>query len=222
LLVTWCTAQNFISLQKYLFFGSETLQSNGKKLNSKVILLATIAVILTVTVATAGFLSVNRGNPIDANNNLQTDTPPPQQSNEPTDEAAPTNTPQPTAQSSTAQSSSSGGSSSSGVTTDGVIAYSDSSYTQTLTSIQWGTIPAGSSIERTIYLKNPQSSPLTLNLSTSNWNPAGAANFITITWNKENQVLGGGQSTTATITLAVASNISSISDFSVKISITGS
>jgi hypothetical protein len=198
------------------------LQSNGKKLSSKVILLAAIAVILTVSVATAGFLSTDRGNPIDANNNPQTSTPTPLQSNEPIEES-PTATSQPAATtSSTSQSSSSGGdSSSSPVTSDGVLAYSDSSCTQPLTSIQWGTIAAGSFVERTIYLKNPQSTPLTLSLSTSNWNPANAANFITITWNKENQVLDGGQSTTATIRLTVASTVSSNSDFNVKIVITG-
>lgn len=212
----------FYFTTKYLFSGSLIVQSEGKKRSSKAVLLAIVAVILTVSVATAGFLSVNRDNPPDADNNRQTDTPPPQQSNEPNE--SPSATPQPTkeSQSDPTPSSSSGDSSSSGVITNGVIAYSDSSCGQTLTSIQWGAIPANSSVARTIYLKNPQSSPLNLSLSTSNWNPAGAANFITITWNKENQVLGGGQSTTATVTLTVASNVTSISDFNVKISITGS
>lgn len=100
--------------------------------------------------------------------------------------------------------------------------YSDSACTLNLTSIDWGNVYPSGSVSRTIYVKNTGNVPMTLSMTTTAWNPAGAAGQITVTWNKENAVLNAGQSTSATLTLNVSQSISGVTSFSVDIIITGS
>lgn len=112
-------------------------------------------------------------------------------------------------------------SSSGTVTAVNVGVYSDSACTTALTSIDWGTIPPGNSVTRTIYVKNTGNTAITLSMTKTGWNPTTANGPITITWDKEAAALGVGASTAATITLSVSSSISGITSFSVNIVITG-
>jgi hypothetical protein len=99
--------------------------------------------------------------------------------------------------------------------------YSDSACTQPLTSINWGTISPGSSVTKTIYVKNTGNTQVTLSMTTTNWNPESANGPITLTWNRQGATLSAGASVAATLTLSVSSSISSITTFSVNIVITG-
>jgi uncharacterized protein YcnI len=107
------------------------------------------------------------------------------------------------------------------VTTINVGVYSDSSCTQALTSIDWGTLSPGNSITKLIYVKNTGNAPITLGMTKTGWNPTSANGPITITWNKEGTTLSVGQYIAATLTLSVSSSISGITTFSVNIVITG-
>ena len=100
--------------------------------------------------------------------------------------------------------------------------YSDSQCTQTLTSIDWGTIRPGENASKTIYVKNTGNAPITLNMATSNWNPSNASQVVTLTWNKEGATLNAGQSTAATLTLTVSSASQGLTSFSMNIIISGS
>jgi hypothetical protein len=100
--------------------------------------------------------------------------------------------------------------------------YSDSACTTPLSSIDWGTLTAGGNISRTIYVKNTVSGlALTLSMGTSNWTPVGAEAPISLTWNQAGTRLQPGQSVAATLTLAVSSTITDVTNFSVQINITG-
>ncbi len=100
--------------------------------------------------------------------------------------------------------------------------YSDSSCTQNLTSISWGSIAAGGSTTKTIYVKNTGTGTLTLSTPTvSGWTPSGASTYITLTWDKTGTQLTAGQSVTATLTLSVSSSITGITTFSNTITIQG-
>ena len=113
------------------------------------------------------------------------------------------------------------------VSASGVVAtanlgvYSDSACTTKLTSIDWGTISPSSSISKTVYVKNLGTTPLTIAMSETNWNPTIADGPITLTWNRESTILAANQVSTATLTLAIASSISGITSFSTNIVITG-
>ena len=100
--------------------------------------------------------------------------------------------------------------------------YSDSACTQNLTSISWGAVSPGESVDRTVYVKNTGTAPITLSMSTSGWSPAAANGPISISWNRGGTALNAGQSTAATITLSTISGISGITDFNVNIIVTGS
>jgi hypothetical protein len=108
-------------------------------------------------------------------------------------------------------------------TTANIGVYTDSACTTALTSIDWGTTSPGSSIARTVYVKNTGSGvSLTLSMTTSSWSPAGANGPITLSWNKESTVLTPGQSVAAVITCSISSSITGITSFSVQILISGS
>jgi hypothetical protein len=100
--------------------------------------------------------------------------------------------------------------------------YADPACTIVLNSIEWGTIPNGSIASTTIYIKNlGQNSNLTLRFNTSNWNPAIAANYITLSWNYSGQVLQPGQSIAVEMRLAVSSSATGFTAFTHQISIDG-
>ncbi|MGD6807272.1 MAG: hypothetical protein ACQCN4_09985 [Candidatus Bathyarchaeia archaeon] len=108
------------------------------------------------------------------------------------------------------------------VSTINVSVYKDNACTQTVTAIDWGTLTPGTSATYILYIKNSGSASETLSISTSDWSPSAAAQYITITWNRENTVLNANQVVQATVTLTVSAGIpSSITSFSNHITITG-
>ena len=108
-------------------------------------------------------------------------------------------------------------SSSGTVTAINVGVYSDSACTTELTSIDWGMISPGNSVNRTIYLKNTGNAQITLFMTKTNWNPVNADGPITLTWNRENATLNVDQVTSAILTLILSESISGITNFSVDI-----
>ena len=85
--------------------------------------------------------------------------------------------------------------------------------TETVTTIDWGMLEPGESKNVTIYLKNEGNTPINLSLDTSNWNPASASSFLTVTWNQEGTSLAPGAVATAVITLTVSESITGIDNF---------
>ncbi len=107
------------------------------------------------------------------------------------------------------------------IKTVGVGVYKDSGCTQTLSAIDWGTLAPGSVRNYTAYIRSEGNTVLVLSRTINNWNPALASGYITLNWNREGYVLSAGTSVQATLTLSVASNITSIASFSFDIVITG-
>jgi hypothetical protein len=100
--------------------------------------------------------------------------------------------------------------------------YSDYACTQKLDSLDWGDITPGDPVSKTIYLKNTGNTRIKLGMTKSNWNPPQANGLITLTWDKENEVLNPKQTATATLTIRAADEIVDITTFSVTILICGS
>jgi hypothetical protein len=99
--------------------------------------------------------------------------------------------------------------------------YSDASCTNSISSMNWGSIAAGGSSSQTVYVKNTGTGSMTLSMIISAWSPTNANSYITISWNKEGNVLASGQVATATITVTVSSSITGISSFSNTITFYG-
>lgn len=58
-------------------------------------------------------------------------------------------------------------------------------------------------------------------MTTSNYNPANATDYINTTWNQEATTLQPQQVTAATITLTITEDTAGLTDFSYTITITG-
>jgi len=107
------------------------------------------------------------------------------------------------------------------VTSADLEAYWDSDCTNTVSSINWGTIYPGESKNVTIYIKNTGNVPLTLSLLTDNWNPSEAESYLTLSWNYNGEHLQADETLPVTLTLVVSSNTQGITNFSFNIIITG-
>jgi hypothetical protein len=88
------------------------------------------------------------------------------------------------------------------ISTIGIGMYQDSGCTQNLTQINWGSLIAGNSISYTAYAKNLGNSPVTLTMTTANWNPSDAPNFLSLTWDYNGQTINQNQVVTVTFTLS--------------------
>jgi len=100
--------------------------------------------------------------------------------------------------------------------------YWDSQCTQSVTLVGWGTHEPGDSINRTIYIKNAGNAPMTLALTSSGWDPAEAVNHITLSWDKEGEVLDANVVAQAVLSLDISETVTGITDFSFNIVIEGS
>jgi hypothetical protein len=99
--------------------------------------------------------------------------------------------------------------------------YSDSACSQTVTSLNVGTLNPGGTANQTVYVKNTGNVPETLTMTTNNWTPTNAPTYLTLSWNQQNNVLAAGASIQATLTLTAASNTGSLTTFSCDVTLTG-
>lgn len=103
----------------------------------------------------------------------------------------------------------------------GVSVYWDSQCTNAVSSISWGALDAGTTKDVTIYVKNEGNVAVTLNMTTSNWDPQSAQSYMTLTWNRESYVLSAGTAIQTLLTLSVSSSVTGVTNFSFNIIITG-
>ena len=99
--------------------------------------------------------------------------------------------------------------------------YSDSGCTQSLTSLDWGTLYPGNTTTRTIYVKNTGMLPVRLAIADESWAPTTASSVLALTWNRQNTVLNVDQTMNATLTLRAAASTGSLEKFSFNIIVTG-
>jgi len=107
------------------------------------------------------------------------------------------------------------------VKTVGVEAYWDAACTNRVTEINWGLVEPNSTTNATIFLKNPGNAPITLGLSTENWNPSSASDYIALSWDYAGQTIDPGAVIQVNLVLSVSSNITAITSFRFDIIITG-
>jgi hypothetical protein len=104
----------------------------------------------------------------------------------------------------------------------GVGVYWDSGCSQSVSVIDWGSVEPGAVKNVTIYVRNEGNTPATLSLQTSNWNPANATDYISLSWNYNGQTIDLNQVIGVTLSLSISSNIEGITTFSFDIVIVGS
>ncbi len=104
----------------------------------------------------------------------------------------------------------------------GVGVYWDSACSNAVSSINWGMLNPGSSKNETIFIRNEGNTTVTLTMTTSNWNPSNASDYLTLNWNYNGQALEVGEVIQVTLTLSVSSSIDGITSFSFDITLTAS
>jgi hypothetical protein len=103
----------------------------------------------------------------------------------------------------------------------GVEVYWNSDGTGPVTSIDWGNPEPNETVTKTVYVENTGNSDMTLSLVVSNWTPTGADTYLTVTWDREDHLLGAGEIAAAVITLTVSADITGIDTFSFDMVIEG-
>lgn len=103
----------------------------------------------------------------------------------------------------------------------GLGVYWDPQCTDATSSLEFGQLEPGSSKNFALYIRNEGNTLLTLNIVSENWDPANAADYMTLTWNREGQQIDPDEIIGCTITLSVSPNIQGISSFSLDIIISG-
>ena len=99
--------------------------------------------------------------------------------------------------------------------------YWDSSCTNTTSTVDWGMLSPGTSKNVTLYVRNEGNTAVKLSLTTQNWNPLSASNYMRLSWNREAQTVNLGSVLNATLTFSVLSNVTGITNFSFDIVIAG-
>ena len=99
------------------------------------------------------------------------------------------------------------------ITTINMDAFSDSACTQQCTQIDFGTLNPGGVSTQTLYVKNTGTTSIVLSLDADNWNPVEAGLWLSVSWDREDQVLSAGDSILATLSLSVDKNIEVIEYF---------
>jgi len=100
------------------------------------------------------------------------------------------------------------------IKTIGVKIYFDQNCTNEVIELDWGLLNPASLNSRTLYIKNTCNIEITLNLTTKNWNPENASNFIFSSWNYSGQVIFPSEIIETNFYLQVSENITGIIDFS--------
>ena len=104
----------------------------------------------------------------------------------------------------------------------GVGIYEDSGCTTPLSSIDWGLLDPGSSANVSCYIRNEGNSALTLSMQTSNWSPADASTYLSLSWNYSGESLAPEAIIHVVFTLSVSPGVEGITDFSFDITVVGS
>lgn len=96
----------------------------------------------------------------------------------------------------------------------GLGVYSDPSCTIILSSVDWGLLSPGENKTFAFYLRSLSTVNSSLTLSSGNWAPTLAANYISLSWSRDNYRIAPGEVVPAILTLQVSSSIQGISSFS--------
>ena len=106
-------------------------------------------------------------------------------------------------------------------TTAEIGVYSNFQCTTQLTSLSWGTLEPGGSQAIVGYIKNEGTTPLTLSMYPSGWNPTQAEDYLTLSWNYNGASLDPNEVVQVTFTLFVNESIEGITNFSFSVNIVG-
>lgn len=93
--------------------------------------------------------------------------------------------------------------------------------TNPTSSINFGQLEPASTKSFVLYLRNDGNTLLTLSMTTENWSPETAAEYISLSWSLEGLEISAQQVLEFSLTLTVSETVSDIDQFSMDIVISG-
>ena len=109
----------------------------------------------------------------------------------------------------------------SAVETEGVGVYWDSNCTDRVSLIDWEVLTPGSQKNIVVNIRNEVEDQMNLSMSTKNWNPLEAADYLSLRWSYNGCRVDLGETLQVTLILSVSIKISGISSFGFDITIVG-
>jgi len=95
--------------------------------------------------------------------------------------------------------------------------YWDGNCSDTVSFIDWGNVEPESVKNVSLFIRNEGTVAADLFLSTDNWSPSNASEFVTLTWDYNGQTLDLFEIVPITLTLQVSPSVSGIKSFSFDI-----
>lgn len=95
--------------------------------------------------------------------------------------------------------------------------YWDSNCTNPVSLINWGTVEPDSTNNVTVYVRNEGNTAANISMTSENWNPSNAPNYLTLNWNYNGQQLNPSETVQITLSLNVSSSVQGIENFSFDI-----
>ena len=93
-------------------------------------------------------------------------------------------------------------------------------FSSNVSSIDWGILAPGSETKVTVFMRNEGNTEITLHLSTENWNPESAPQYISLSWDYDGNRISPEQIIQTTLSLYVSESIEGITHFTFDIIIT--
>jgi hypothetical protein len=109
----------------------------------------------------------------------------------------------------------------SAITTNKIGVYWDQNCTKPATSVNWGVLSPGDNKTITLYIRNEDNASLTLTITTINWNPEKAKQYLTLSCKQNNTSIEPQKTIKIQLTLQVKQNTKDIEDFSFDIAFEG-
>ncbi len=107
------------------------------------------------------------------------------------------------------------------IRTVGVEVYADEALSQPLTHIDWGEVSPGETKTFPAWASNTGNDAITLQMTTENWNPTEASQWIALTWNYGGDSILGSSAIPVTFSLSIDADVSGVTDFGFDILIEG-
>ncbi len=104
---------------------------------------------------------------------------------------------------------------------EGLSVYWDRECTNAVSSLDFGWLEPGSSKNFTLYLKCEENSDFSLIMSSENWNPSTATDYMALAWNREGQQIGPDEVLDCVVTLSVFEEVQGVGAFTLDIIISG-
>jgi len=99
----------------------------------------------------------------------------------------------------------------------GVGVFWDSNCTNSVSFIDWGMVEPGSMNNVTVYVRNEGNVAANISLTTENWNPSNASDYLALNWNYDGRQLNPLEVAQVMLTLTVSSSVQGIESFSFDI-----